>query len=1155
MNELVKHLVETIISEETEKNYIVVYSGRFQPFHKGHYATYLNLTKKFGKDKVYIATSNVTDNKKSPFNFAEKKVIMTRMFDIPSDKIVQIRNPYAPTEILNKYDPEKTGVIFVVGEKDTARLGGKYFTPYKGTVDAGYKDKGYVYASPAQPNAISGTDVRNWLGNGTDEEKRANFLKAYPKFDEKIFKLITLKLKKLGESIREEIKINVNVGDTVLMGKFKNHPVKVKSIGKDEHGMPTINGKKAATFRIGNHINIFDTAVNEDGAGAGGAAGFGGQGGGAGVGLSLPGGYINGAPNPKDVKKTRKKLKQKDDDIYTPVNEASLAGYYADSGEPNPNYVADGQERILDKGKPEPWFTQGGYTQLHIPKGDWMRGKALKDREDDMQLRKVYYKVQNIKQSALNPADDPHTTEDWQVVNRDTPLEKPKRFWELPKNQKPEIIDDKEITEIFNQTLKELGLLEFSGGHSFPHDGNATTGRQWNKSWEEYDNPDAYIKHLMGWSTKDAIPSDRFKDIKHQEIPLNQSGQETGIYDHTLDYNILAPNEFLEKSEIQKGVVNDASDEMHRPLHNGMEWPSMDDIKAKRKKIKSKLRSPKNSYLSVDAPIVGETDSEALDEMAMPDMKSVEKYADQQLSPEDVELGKQTDHFFQRLNDPRNGKPISTAEMIGFFKRLGNNKEKFLDFVKKYSEFVVKDNRTNINIAFMKQANKLIAKTVMRKPDFKTSNPIFVDEAEQLDELAWSTSAFNFVQDVDVPFTPKVAKALYGDMIVTTFHVSDSDNIDNIKKLIGKKKSVSTFTYMARTALQNMDGIQTDGGIIYQLVGKVLIDSANDIMSRPDEQGRRWVMGRDLNPVTYKLYQKFYKYMGSKKELQKYDEKYESTYDADTDSSSLTNKEKSEWIAAYIRLAEEWIIQHADEFRDTMRKMPMDEYWNEVVVYDIHIKDVLWTNSGQFGTADEDELNEISHKLNTIANGTVYYTDEPSDALKFVKSRGGQYAKANIGLPYKGVPVGSTNINSILSADAFNMKESVQPISINEATEALKMHIPSDIEQIYKMFQKNGKKLYIVGGAVRDAILGKTPKDFDLATDATPDEVLAMAKKEGMHSTEVGKAFGVVIVNGNEIATFRKDVKLKDNADDFIKYLQYINIPNTRISTFKKELN
>jgi len=49
------------------KNKVVVYSGRFQPFHKGHYATYDHLVKKFGKDSVYIGTSDVTDNKKSPF--------------------------------------------------------------------------------------------------------------------------------------------------------------------------------------------------------------------------------------------------------------------------------------------------------------------------------------------------------------------------------------------------------------------------------------------------------------------------------------------------------------------------------------------------------------------------------------------------------------------------------------------------------------------------------------------------------------------------------------------------------------------------------------------------------------------------------------------------------------------------------------------------------------------------------------------------------------------------------------------------------------------------------------------------------------------------------------------------------------------------------
>lgn len=88
----------------------------------------------------------------------------------------------------------------------------------------------------------------------------------------------------------------------------------------------------------------------------------------------------------------------------------------------------------------------------------------------------------------------------------------------------------------------------------------------------------------------------------------------------------------------------------------------------------------------------------------------------------------------------------------------------------------------------------------------------------------------------------------------------------------------------------------------------------------------------------------------------------------------------------------------------------------------------------------------------------------------------------------------------------------------------LKLNIPSDILKIHQAFKKSGYKLYVVGGAVRDAILGSNPKDFDLATDAKPDEVLKLAKDNNFSTAEVGKAFGVVIVNGNEIATFRKDI-------------------------------
>lgn len=48
----------------------------------------------------------------------------------------------------------------------------------------------------------------------------------------------------------EDIHIPVKIGDTILTGKWKNKKTVVKDIGEDEHGMPTINGKKVVTFRL-----------------------------------------------------------------------------------------------------------------------------------------------------------------------------------------------------------------------------------------------------------------------------------------------------------------------------------------------------------------------------------------------------------------------------------------------------------------------------------------------------------------------------------------------------------------------------------------------------------------------------------------------------------------------------------------------------------------------------------------------------------------------------------------------------------------------------------------------------------------------------------------------------------------------------------------
>ena len=66
-----------------------------------------------------------------------------------------------------------------------------------------------------------------------------------------------MKHKDLIDQLTETIKIGVEVGDTILTGRFKNKKTQVKSIGKDEHGMPNINGRKVVNFRIQDKKDVF----------------------------------------------------------------------------------------------------------------------------------------------------------------------------------------------------------------------------------------------------------------------------------------------------------------------------------------------------------------------------------------------------------------------------------------------------------------------------------------------------------------------------------------------------------------------------------------------------------------------------------------------------------------------------------------------------------------------------------------------------------------------------------------------------------------------------------------------------------------------------------------------------------------------------------
>ena len=109
-----------------------------------------------------------------------------------------------------------------------------------------------------------------------------------------------------------------------------------------------------------------------------------------------------------------------------------------------------------------------------------------------------------------------------------------------------------------------------------------------------------------------------------------------------------------------------------------------------------------------------------------------------------------------------------------------------------------------------------------------------------------------------------------------------------------------------------------------------------------------------------------------------------------------------------------------------------------------------------------------------------------------------------------------------------NIKKILRESFMSESKIKMSIPIPKDINNIKDVFVKNGYKLFVVGGAVRDALLGKTPKDYDLATNAVPDKVESMMQKAGYKTLETGKAFGVINVftdnDEYEIATFRKDI-------------------------------
>jgi len=76
---------------------------------------------------------------------------------------------------------------------------------------------------------------------------------------------------------------------------------------------------------------------------------------------------------------------------------------------------------------------------------------------------------------------------------------------------------------------------------------------------------------------------------------------------------------------------------------------------------------------------------------------------------------------------------------------------------------------------------------------------------------------------------------------------------------------------------------------------------------------------------------------------------------------------------------------------------------------------------------------------------------------------------------------------------------------------------------IVKRLCDNNCDTYIVGGGIRDMLLGNNPDDYDVVTKATPEQVISLFQDDCVVK-KVGKSFGVILVDGFEVATFREDI-------------------------------
>jgi len=179
-----------LLNYHTDMSTVVIMPGGFHPFHAGHASLYQAALKAFPGADVYVAATN--DTKTRPFPFAIKEKL-AKVAGVSPGHFIQVKSPFQPREITDKFNPEQDVVIFVRSEKDrneSPKPGGTkkdgspaYFQPYTGKNVEPFGKHAYMAYLPTVefgPGISSATEIRNAWPTLNDRRKTAMVMSLYP---------------------------------------------------------------------------------------------------------------------------------------------------------------------------------------------------------------------------------------------------------------------------------------------------------------------------------------------------------------------------------------------------------------------------------------------------------------------------------------------------------------------------------------------------------------------------------------------------------------------------------------------------------------------------------------------------------------------------------------------------------------------------------------------------------------------------------------------------------------------------------------------------------------------------------------------------------------------------------------------------------------